>query len=77
MQPRVLYWRDDGCACGSGTKLAVVYADSPHIHLLQSVANQSKVKESKTREYSQPLLFACAYKYNRLTVQDYSSSSTG
>lgn len=27
----------------------MVYADSPHIHLLQSVANQSKVRVETTR----------------------------
>lgn len=46
--------RDDGCAWGSRTKLAVVYADSPHIHLLQSVANQSKVRDNKNRAYTKP-----------------------
>lgn len=30
----------------------MVYADSPHIHLQQSVANQSKVKDNRSKEYS-------------------------
>lgn len=30
----------------------MVYADSPHIHLQQSVANQSKVKDNRGKEYS-------------------------
>lgn len=49
----------------------MVYADSPHIHLLQSVANQSKVRDNKNREYSkskQQLLFACAYR-STITIQ--------
>lgn len=28
-------------------KLAMVYADSPHIHLLQYIANQSKVGDNR------------------------------
>lgn len=42
--------RDDGWARQSRIKLAMVYADSLHIHLQQSVANQSKVKDNRSEE---------------------------
>lgn len=47
-------WRDDGWAQESRIKLAKVYADSLYTHLLQSVANLSKVRD-KHRDYSKSI----------------------